>query len=179
LGKDVAKVPFLTLAAVHPPEAILDVVFCLEYFVIIACLGKRMNNVQQGVTNLSTAPFGPVLTVVSFTDRMVAPSSSRRLNERSKIKRKAFNLWGIAAIGDIFSSFGGFSLIESYDTILACFNATFSLASVAKCLRALLLRDDWCGPCFIATLICSRVQACPVIVGQPNFDHSAKIGAAG
>ena len=117
--------------------------------------------------------------VVSLTDGMVVPSSSRRLNERSKIERKAFDLWGIVAIGNIFSSFGGFSLIESHDKILACFNATFSFASVAKCSRALLLRDDWCGPRFIAASICSRVQACPVIVGQPNFDHSAKIGAAG
>jgi hypothetical protein len=117
--------------------------------------------------------------VVSFTDGMVMLSSSQRLNERSKIERKAFNLWGIAAIGDIFSSFGGFSLIESHDKILACFNATFSFASVVKCLRASSLRDDWCGPYFIAASICSQVQACPVIVGQPNLTILPRLGQRG
>jgi hypothetical protein len=51
----------------------------------------------------SKAPFGAVLTVVSFTDGRMPPFFNHRLNDRSRIDRKPLDLCGMAAIGEILS----------------------------------------------------------------------------
>jgi hypothetical protein len=66
------------------------------------------------------------------------------------MERKAFDLCGIAAIGDIFSSFGGLSLMVSQSTNLAWFVRTFLSASAAKCAIASGDSAERCGPRSIA-----------------------------
>ena len=48
----------------------------------------------------------------------------------------AFDLCGITAIGDIFSCFGGLSLMSSHRTIRACLVLTNSSAFSEKCASA-------------------------------------------
>jgi hypothetical protein len=71
--------------------------------------------------------------VDSFTKSSIPPFLRRRLKDRSKIDLNAFDLWGIAAIGDIFSWGGGLSLIS----------LTFLVLSAAKCASASVDQDDW------------------------------------
>jgi hypothetical protein len=51
----------------------------------------------------STPPCGQDISNVSFTKGTVEPSLKCRLKERSRMDLNAFDLWGMAAIGDIFS----------------------------------------------------------------------------
>jgi hypothetical protein len=81
--------------------------------------------------------------VESFIDSSIPPFLRRRLKDRSKIDLNAFDLWGIAAIGEIFSWGGGLSLISSHRTSFACPTLSFSALSAAKCTSASVDLDDW------------------------------------
>ena len=125
------------------------------------------------------APPGAVFVVESFTDGNVVPSRNRREKDRSRIDLKAFDLCGIAAIGETFICCGGLSLILSHSTIIACPVATFSRASSLKCSSASANSAETCGPLSTASHICCFVQSLPVCVGHPYFEYSNKVDAAG
>ncbi len=74
--------------------------------------------------------------MVSLTDADIPPFVSQSWKERSSIERNAFDLCGMADIGDIFSCSGGLSLMSPHSTIRACLVLTFSAASSAKCTSA-------------------------------------------
>jgi hypothetical protein len=71
------------------------------------------------------APAGAVFLVVLLTAEQTLLFARHKRNDKSKMEQKAFNLCGIAAIGNIFSSFGGLSLMVSQSTNLAWFVRTF------------------------------------------------------
>ena len=81
--------------------------------------------------------------VESFTDSSIPPFLRRRLRDRSKIDLNALDLWGIVAIGEIFSWGGGLSLISFHRISFVCPTLTFSALSAAKCASASVDRDDW------------------------------------
>jgi hypothetical protein len=54
------------------------------------------------------APFGASFSVVSLTDANIPPFLSQTWEERSSMEQNALDLCGMAAIGDIFSCFGGY-----------------------------------------------------------------------
>ncbi len=81
----------------------------------------------------SIAPPGAIFFMVSFTASLNLPLFSRSRKERSRIDRYAFDLCGIAVMGEIISSVGGLLLILSHSTTRACLVRTFSLISSAKC----------------------------------------------
>jgi len=71
-----------------------------------------MNDTSEGMTELINSALGAVFMVVELTDGTIPPCFSRRMNEKSRIEQNCFDFWGIAAIGEIFSSAGGLSLME-------------------------------------------------------------------
>jgi hypothetical protein len=83
------------------------------------------------------APAGAVFSVVSLTEARTPQFVRQRRKDRSRIEQKSLYLCGIAAIGEIFSSLGGLSLMSSHCTRRACFMRTFSIASALKCAIAL------------------------------------------
>ncbi len=87
-------------------------------------------------------PCGPDFSDVSFVEGTVDPSFKCRLKERSRMDLKGFDLWGIAAMGNIFSSGGRMSFISSQRTMHSCPATTFFFASVAMCASALGLVVD-------------------------------------
>jgi hypothetical protein len=125
------------------------------------------------------APAGAVFSVVSLTEVRTPLLARRSQKDKSKIERYAFNLCGMAAIGEIFSWHGGSSFMSSHDTICACPMLTLSAASAAKCAMASGDRADRCGPLATASHISSLVHGCPVLVGQPNVAHYVTRFAAG
>ena len=64
----------------------------------------------------SIAPFGAVFTVVELTHGSTPPCFKRKLNDKSRINQNCFDLWGMAAIGEIFRFSGGLSLMDSHST---------------------------------------------------------------
>jgi hypothetical protein len=106
----------------------------------------------------SMAPLGTLFSVVSFTATRMPPLASRNRNDRSRIDRKAFDLCGIAAIGDILSLCGGLSFILSHTKRRACFVQIFSVISSAKCASASGESADRCGPLATASQILFLVQ---------------------
>ncbi len=107
------------------------------------------------------------------------PLQSLRQNDRSSMDKNAFNLCRIAAMGDIFSSGGGLSLMVSHSITRAWFVLIFSLISSAKCWIASGDKADWCGPRSIASSMSARIHGLPVLVGHPNCAQSIKMAAAG
>jgi hypothetical protein len=83
------------------------------------------------------APAGAIFSVVLLMEARTPTFLRRSRKDRSRIERKSLDLCGIAAIGEIFSSLGGLSLMSSHRTSRACFMHTFSIASVLKCAIAL------------------------------------------
>jgi hypothetical protein len=67
----------------------------------------------------SIAPFGAVFVVVSFTAALTPLFSKRKRKDRSRIERYAFDLCGIAAMGESFSCGGGLSFMSFHATIWA------------------------------------------------------------
>ena len=126
----------------------------------------------------STTPCDADFSNVLFTNRAMEPSFKHKLNERSRMDLNAFDLWGMAALGKIFSLGGRLPFISSQRTMQAGANATFSFVLVAKCASALGLVADWCCPLLIAMVIWAPVLVhCFLeISGQPSWDHSARSG---
>ncbi len=115
------------------------------------------------------APSGAVFLVVSLTAERTPLIARRKQNDKSKMEQKAFDLCGIAAIGNIFISFGGLSLMVSQSTNLAC---TFLSASAAKCAIASEDSAEQCGPRSIALQISDLDHGLPVFVGHPKVAQS-------
>ncbi len=70
-------------------------------------------------------------------------------------------------MGEILSSGGGLSLMESHATSFACPLFTFSETSTQKCVMALVdIAERW-GPQSTASCISVGAQGRPVRVGQP------------
>jgi hypothetical protein len=113
------------------------------------------------------APLGAVFVVESFTDGRVVPSRSRSEKDRSNINRNAFNLYGIAVIGETLICVGWLSFISSHSTIVACPMATFLAASCLKCLCASTDSAGACGPCSTASHFSAFVHGFPVFAGHP------------
>ncbi len=124
-------------------------------------------------------PAEAVFLVVSFTDSRTPPFLRHRQNDKSKIDQKSFDLCGIAAIGDIFRSFGGLSLMESHCTKHAWFICTFSGALAAKCAIASGESTEQCGPLATASHILVFNHGLPVFVGHPSVAHSCNKLAVG
>jgi hypothetical protein len=118
-----------------------------------------------------------VFSVVSFTASQNLPLRSLSQKDRSSIDQNAFDLCGIAAMGDIFSS-GGVSLMVSYLITRAWSILIFSLVSSAKYWIASLDGANWCGPHLIASLMSAHDHSLPVLVGHPNCAQSIKTSAA-
>jgi hypothetical protein len=129
LQKYISEIPFLALSAVHPSESIFYIPFCHKDFCIIVSLCKGMDNPAEAITDLVYRPPGAVFVVVALTTSLTPPCFNLIRNERSRIDRKAFDLCGIAAIGEIFYSLGGLSFMVSHSMTLAWFVHTFSLIS--------------------------------------------------
>jgi hypothetical protein len=64
------------------------------------------------------------------------------VKERSRMDQNAFNLWGMAAMGEIFSLGGWLSFMSSQRMAHACPDANYSFASAAKCASSLGLVAD-------------------------------------
>ncbi len=125
------------------------------------------------------APLGALLMVVSLTADKTPPFLRHKWKDKSKIDLKAFDLCGIAAIGEILFCGGGLSLILSHAIRHACLVCSFSLISSAKCLSASGDLADQCGPHSTASHISSFVHWHPVRVGNPNVAQSRRSFAAG
>ncbi len=82
-------------------------------------------------------------SVVSLPDASTPPFFSLGRKDKSRIEQNAFDLCGIATIGEIFNSLGGLSLISSHGTMRARLVRTFSAASSAKCEMASGMSADW------------------------------------
>ena len=101
----------------------------------------------------------------SFTDSSIPPFLRRRLNDRSRIDLNALDLWGIAAIGEIFSWGGGLSLISSHRTSFACPTLTTESARVLQEIGTI-------GEALEPLLPTSPLlTSLPVFVGHPSCDH--------
>ncbi len=124
-------------------------------------------------------PAGVVFSVVSLTDVHTLPFARHRQNDKSKIEQKSIDLCGIASIGNILSSFGGLSLIESHSTKHACFVCTLSAALAAKCAIPSGESAKQCGPRATASQILDFDHGLLVFVGHPNVAHSFNNLAAG
>jgi hypothetical protein len=74
---------------------------------------------------------------------------------------------------------GGLSLMESQSITVAWPTATFSATSLAKCCNASWGSADLCGPHSTASVISCLDHGCPVYVGHPSCDHSARSSPAG
>ncbi len=127
----------------------------------------------------SMAPARAVFLVVSFTAASTTSFLRHSQNDNSKMEQNTFDLCGIAAMGEIFSSLGGSCYIESHGTSRACFVLIFLAVSAAKCLMASGDKADWCGPHLTASHISSFAHGRPIFVGHPNCDHSKRMSAAG
>ncbi len=125
------------------------------------------------------APARAVFSVVLFTDAQTLPFLRYRRRDESKIDQRSFELCRIAAIGNIFSSFGGLSLMESHCTRRAWFFCTFSVALAAKCAIASGESAEQCGPLATASHILVFNHGLSVFVGHLNVAHSRSKLAAG
>jgi hypothetical protein len=106
------------------------------------------------------------------------PFFKRKLNDKSKIEWSPLKLCGIAAMGEILSWVGGFSLIESYSTILAWPALTLLNDSAAKCSSASSDSTNLCGPHSTASQISNFVHGHPVRARHPTNAHSFKSSPA-
>ncbi len=97
------------------------------------------SNPQSGQSPLLVLFF----SIVSLTDASTPPFFSLSQKDNSRIKQNAFDLCGIAAIGEISNSLGGLSLILSHATMRAWLVCTFSATSSAKCAMASGMSADW------------------------------------
>jgi hypothetical protein len=88
----------------------------------------------------------------------------------------AIDLWGMAVMGEIFSTGGILSFISSQRKMCACPEATFSLASAAKCLIALGLVADLWGPRLIATMSWAFVHCCRSLQDSPSVTIQPAVG---
>jgi hypothetical protein len=136
LGQDISKVPFRALLRIESPEAVLNVSFGHEDLGIIFSFGKSMYNTSKGVPKLFNVIFWYCFYRVCATNGRIPPCFSCKGKERSKKDQNCFDLWGIAAIRDIFSSASGLSLMESHATSLAWPTYTFSVTYSLKCAMA-------------------------------------------
>ncbi len=125
------------------------------------------------------ASAGAVILVVLLTAERTPLFARHKQNDKSKMEQKALDLCGIAAIGDIFSSFGGLSLMVSQSTNLAWFVCTFLSASAVKCAIASGDSAEQCGPRSIALQISDLDHGLPVFVGHPKVAQSLSSLAAG
>jgi hypothetical protein len=121
--------------------------FAMIFFISLSssALAKSWMMQLKACPSWSRAPFGAILIVVSFTKRRMPPLLSHSLKERSEINLRLLDLWGIAAIGEIFSRLGGLSLIEFQSTTVAWPTATLSAASLVKCCNASWDSADLCS----------------------------------
>jgi hypothetical protein len=78
-----------------------------------------MDDMSERVTSWSIAPLRVVFTVVALTDGRIPPCCSHKWKYKSRIEQNCFDLWGTAALGEILSSCGGLSLMDSYATNIA------------------------------------------------------------
>ncbi len=99
--------------------------------------------------------------------------------ERSRIDWNAFDLWGIAAIGDTFICGGGVFLMSSHKTIFACLHFTFLSASCLKCSSASADIAEACDPRATASQISSFFHGALVFVGHPYVANSHSRAPAG
>ncbi len=125
------------------------------------------------------APLGAVLMVVFLTEESLELSERRRVKDRSKIEQNTFDLWGMAAIGEILYCGGGLSLMSSHRTRIACPAATFAILLSWKCLIAFGKSEDRYGPCATASHITAFVYSLPVPVRHLNVAYSLRRDAAG
>ncbi len=119
------------------------------------------------------------IVVKLLTEGSLEPSESRSVKDRSKIERNAFDLWGMAAIGEILSCGGGLSLMSSHLMSTACPAATFAILLSRKCSIASGKSEDQCGPCATASYISVLVQGLPVCVGHPIVVYFLRRDATG
>jgi hypothetical protein len=115
---------------------------------------------------------------VSFTASRNPLLWSLSQNDRSSMDQNAFDLCGIAAMGDIFSSGGGLSLMVTHSITHAWFVLIFSLISSAKELDCLWGQGQLVWSPFDSLV---NVRPCPwfAYVGHPNCAQSIKMAAAG
>ena len=91
------------------------------------------------------------------------------LKDRSRIILNCLDLWGMAAMGEIFRFDGGLCLMSSHLTILQKPYLTLSRASVRHARAASGFCADGWDPCVIAVCISCRVQFVPHSIGHPFF----------
>ncbi len=125
------------------------------------------------------APPGVVFVVALFTAGSFVPSRKRRENNRLRIDLNAFDLCGIAAIGDTFICGGGLCLIMSQSTIVAWPVATFARASFLKCSSASTDSAETFGPRSTASHVSAFVHSFPVFAGHLYVAYSWSVDAAG
>jgi hypothetical protein len=118
------------------------------------------------------APLGAVFVVESLMAGGFVPSCKRSKNNRSRLDLNAFDLCGIAAIGNTFICGGGSCLIVSQLTIVAWPVATFLCASAWKCSSASTNRAEMCGPHSTASHNSAFVHSFPVFAGHPYVAYS-------
>ena len=115
-----------------------------------------------------------------FSVVVLSSSVSATGKERSRIARYGRDLCGTIAMGEIFSSCGGLSLMASHCTRGHAFLARiFSATSSLSYLIASGTRADMCGPFVIAVAIIAGVYGFPVLTRQPLDAYSKSVAAAG
>ena len=77
------------------------------------------------------------------------------------------DLWGIAAILDVFNFGGGLFFIDAQSTMVHLPAFSFSKASARRHAVAVGSRADGCGPCLMASSHISGVQFGPQSAGHP------------
>ncbi len=150
---------------IQQPETILNIPFAMK---ILSFLSASVNACMiccREWPSWFIAPLGAVFVLELFMDGRVVPLHSRSKKDRSNIDRNAFNLCGIAAIGETFICIGGLLFILSHSTIVACPMATFLAASCLKCSSASTNSADACGHYSTASHISAFVHGFPVFAG--------------
>ncbi len=109
------------------PKPILDIIL-----VCSSTSAKAWMILLRAWPSLSRAPCGAIFMVVLLTNLMILPFLSQRQKDRSSMDQNAFELYGIAAIGDIFNWGSGFSLMSPQKNSLAWPALTFLMLFLAK-----------------------------------------------
>ncbi len=132
-----------------------------------------MNYPAEGMFQLVKGSLRSQFNRRAFTESRKPPCFNWKQKERSRMEQKAFDLCGIATMGDIFSCVGGLSFMLFHRTSFAWPAFIFSTLSSAKWANALGERDNWWGPCATASHISFFDHGLPVFVGHPSWYNSA------
>ena len=161
------------------PEAVFDIPLGHEDFASLSASENAWMICERQLPIWSIALAGTVSQGLLLTDACTPPLVRCSRKDKSRIDQYAFDVCGIAVMGEIFSSLGGLSLMESHTMSRAWSILTFSAASAVKCSNAPGDSAEQWGSLATASHISYLDHGFPVRVGHPCVAHSLSTWAAG